>query len=139
MTTSKGFMSLSSGSPYLSENDLPAPQYIPQPVQPVQVVQPVPQYYAMQAYAVTPQPPQQKNYVFLPLKLDPKKAGDEPGVMFFAVRNNMIDHFAKILNDAGVAWVDRNTGKDNNGAQVLQPVNLTDEYYKEVNKRSHDD
>lgn len=139
MNLPDGFTHLSVGSTYLSENDLAKLQQLaPQPVQPappVQMAQPL--YYAVQPQ---PQPqPQQRQYVFLPLKLDPKKADSETGAIFFATRNNLIDSFSKILNDAGVAWVDGNTGKDNNGIQVRQPVNLSDEEYKEINKSPFDE
>lgn len=136
MTLPNAFTGISGNSPYLSENDIPKPQPVPQPVQ---VVQPVPQYYAMQTYAVTPQPPQQKDYVFLPLKYDPKKADSEPLKIIFLARNDLIDVFSKKLNDAGVAWVDSNTGKDNNGVQVRQPTNISDEDYKDLNKSPSDE
>lgn len=133
MPLPNAFTGISGNSPYLSEYDIPEPQPVPQPVQ---VVQPVTQYYAMQTYAVTPQP---QNYVFLPLKYDPKKADSEPLKIIFAARNDLIDVFSKRLNDAGVAWVDSNTGKDNNGVQVRQPVNISDEYYKDLNKSPSDE
>ncbi|EBE4779562.1 hypothetical protein ACQSET_10030 [Salmonella enterica] len=136
MPLPNAFTGISGNSPYLSEYDIPKPQPVPQPVQ---VVQPVPEYYAMQTYAATPQPPQQKNYVFLPLKLDPKKADSEPLKIMIASRNDLIDVFSKKLNDAGVAWVDSNTGKDNNGIQVSQPVNISDEDYKQINKSPSDE
>lgn len=136
MPLPNAFTGISGNSPYLSEHDIPKPQPVPQPVQ---VVQPVPQYYAMQTYAATPQPPQQKNYVFLPLKFDPKKADSEPLKWIIASRNNLIDVFSKNLNDAGVAWVDSNTGKDNNGIQVRQPINISDEDYKDLNKSPSDE
>ncbi|EBJ7121565.1 hypothetical protein DY703_05110 [Salmonella enterica] len=136
MPLPNAFIGISGNSPYLSENDIPKPQPVPQPVQ---VVQPVPQYYAMQTYAATPQPPQQKDYVILPLKYDPKKADSEPLKIIFVSRNDLIDVFSKRLNDAGVVWVDSNTGKDNNGVQVRQPVNISDEDYKELNKLSPDE
>lgn len=133
MPLPNAFTGISGNSPYLSEYDIPEPQPVPQPVQ---VVQPVPQYYAMQTYAATPQP---QNYVFLPLKYDPKKADSEPLKIIFASRNDLIDVFSKRLNDAGVAWVDSNTGKDNNGVQIRQPVNISDEDYKDLNKLSPDE
>lgn len=131
MPLPNAFTGISGNSPYLSENDIPKPQPVPQPVQ---VVQPVPQYYALQTYAATPQPPQQKNYVFLPLKYDPKKAGSTIGTLLFMERNSVIESFTKAMNEAGVAWVDTNTGKDNNGVQVLQPVTIPDEVYKKADK-----
>lgn len=133
MPLPNAFTGISGNSPYLSENEIIKPQPVPQPVQ---VVQLVPQYYAMQTYAATPQP---QNYVFLPLKYDPKKAKSEPLKIIFLARNDLIDDFSKILNDAGVAWVDSNTGKDNNGVQVRQPVNISDEDYKDLNKSPSDE
>lgn len=136
MPLPNAFTGISGNSPYLSENDIPKPQPVPQPVH---VVQPVRLYYAMQSYAATPQPPQQKDYVILPLKHDPKKAVSEPLKIMFMSRNDLIDVFSKRLNDAGVAWVDSNTGKDNNGVQVRQPVNISDEDYKHLNKSPSDE
>lgn len=133
MPLPNAFTGISGNSPYLSEYDIPKPQPVPQPVQ---VVQPVPQYYAMQTYAAIPQPPQQKNYIFLPPKYDPKKAGSTVSTLLFMERNNVIDYFVKAMNDAGVAWVDANTGKDNNGAQVIPPFTISDEVYKKAGKAS---
>ncbi|EIM5532408.1 hypothetical protein LNM54_004233 [Salmonella enterica subsp. enterica] len=127
MPLPNAFTGISGNSPYLSDDDIPKQQ-------PVQVVQPVQQYYAMQSYAATPQPQQQKNYVFLPLKYDPKKAGSTVGTLLFMERNSVIESFTKAMNEAGVAWVDTNTGKDNNGVQVLQPVTIPDEVYKKADK-----
>lgn len=132
MPLPNAFTGISGNSPYLSEYDIPKPQPVPQPVQMAQ-----PLYYAIQPVAVAqPQPPQQKNYIFLPPKYDPKKAGSTVSTLLFMERNNVIDYFVKAMNDAGVAWVDTNTGKDNNGAQVIQPFTISDEVYKNANKPS---
>lgn len=139
MPLPNAFIGISGNSPYLSENDIPKPQPVPQPVQ---VVQPVPQYYAMQTYAATPQPPQppqQKDYVILPIKYDPKKADSGALRAIFVSRNDLIDDFSKRLSDVGVVWVDSNTGKDNNGVQVRQPVNLSDEDYGDLNRLAPDE
>ncbi|EAP4732669.1 hypothetical protein EGD47_25150 [Salmonella enterica] len=85
----------------------------------VQPVQPV-YYYAMQPVAVVQ--PQSQKYVFLPWIPDPERA-ENPGVRALLMeRVDVINCFINRLNEAGVPWVNINTGKDNNGVQVLPPL-----------------
>lgn len=135
MPLPNAFTGISGNSPYLSEYDIPKPQPVPQPVQ---VAQPL--YYAIQPVAVAqPQPPQQKNYVFLPFIPDPKK-GESPGVKaLLQERVDVINCFISKLNDAGVLWVNVNTGMSNNGVQVLPPLNISEEDYKQINKSLSDE
>lgn len=134
MNLPDGFTRLSGGSTYLSENDIAKlQQSAPQPVQPAQPVQMAQALY----YAVQPQPqpqPQQRQYVFLPWIPDPKKA-ESPGLRaLLQERVDVINCFVEKMNEAGVLWVNVNTGKDNRGAQVLQPFNVSDSVYKQDNK-----
>lgn len=138
MNLPNGFAHLSGGSTYLSENDIAKLQQLaPQPVQPAQPVQMAQAYYSPQPvyYSVQPQPqPQQRQYVFLPWIPDPKKA-ESPGLRaLLQERVDVINCFVEKMNEAGVLWVNVNTGKDNRGAQVLQPFNVSDSVYKQDNK-----
>ncbi|EBU8195845.1 hypothetical protein DLM41_13040 [Salmonella enterica subsp. enterica serovar Sandiego] len=128
MNLPDGFTHLSGGSTYLSENDIAKLQQLaPQPVQPAQSVQMAQPLY----YAVQPQPqPQQRQYVFLPWIPDPKKAESLALRALLQERVDVINCFIDRLNAAGVLWVNVNTGKDNRGAQVLPPANVSDEIYK---------
>ncbi|ELW0413554.1 hypothetical protein QMQ27_001946 [Salmonella enterica] len=132
MNLPNGFAHLSGGSTYLSENDIAKlQQAAPQPVpQPVQMAQPL--YYAVQPQ---PQPqPQQRQYVFLPWIPDPKKAESLMLRTLLQERVDIINCFIDRMNEAGVLWVNVNTGKDNNGAQVLPPTNTPDSVYKQDDK-----
>ncbi|EGF3846887.1 hypothetical protein ICQ57_002514 [Salmonella enterica] len=133
MNLPNGFMHLSGGSTYLSENDIAKlQQAAPQPVP-----QPQPVYYAPQPvyYSVQSQPqPQQRQYVFLPWIPDPKKAKSLGLRALLQERVDVINCFVERMNEAGVLWVNVNTGKDNRGAQVLQPFNVSDSVYKQDDK-----
>lgn len=130
MNLPNGFAHLSGGSTYLSENDMAKLQQLaPQPVQPAQPVQMAQPLY----YAVQPQPqpqPQQRQYVFLPWIPDPKKAESLALRALLQERVDVINCFIDRMNEAGVLWVNVNTGKDNRGAQVLPPANVSDAIYK---------
>lgn len=134
MNLPNGFTHLSGGSTYLSENDIAKiQQAAPQPVQPAQPVQMAQSLY----YAVQPQPqpqPQQRQYVFLPWIPDPKKAESLMLRTLLQERVDVINCFIDRMNEAGVLWVNVNTGKDNNGAQVLPPANVPDSVYKQDDK-----
>lgn len=136
MNLPNGFTHLSGGSTYLSENDIAklqqaAPQPV-QPAQPVQMAQPL--YYAIQPQP-QPQPqPQQRQYVFLPWIPDPKKAESLMVRTLLQERVDVINCFIDRMNEAGVLWVNVNTGKDNRGAQVLPPANTPDSVYKQDDK-----
>lgn len=132
MNLPNGFTHLSVGSTYLSENDIAKLQQLaPQPVQPEQPVQMAQPLY----YAVQPQPqPQQRQYVFLPWIPDPKKAENLTLRTLLQERVDVINCFIDRMNEAGVLWVNVNTGKDNRGAQVLPPANTPDSVYKQDDK-----
>ncbi|EAR5546022.1 hypothetical protein IHA43_001478 [Salmonella enterica] len=134
MNLPDGFTHLSVGSTYLSENDIAKLQQLaPQPVQPEQPVQMAQSLY----YAVQPQPqpqPQQRQYVFLPWIPDPKKAESLMLRTLLQERVDVINCFIDRMNEAGVLWVNVNTGKDNRGAQVLPPANTPDSVYKQDDK-----
>lgn len=134
MNLPNGFTHLSGGSTYLSENDIAKlQQAAPQPVQPAQPVQMAQALY----YAVQPQPqpqPQQRQYVFLPWIPDPKKAESLGLRALLQERVDVINCLVERMNEAGVLWVNVNTGKDNRGAQVLQPFNVSDSVYKQDDK-----
>lgn len=134
MNLPDGFARLSGGSTYLSENDIAKlQQAAPQPVQPAQPVQMAQPLY----YAVQPQPqpqPQQRQYVFLPWIPDPKKAESLMLRTLLQERVDVINCFIDRMNEAGVLWVNVNTGKDNRGAQVLPPANTPDSVYKQDDK-----
>ncbi|EHH3359131.1 hypothetical protein J5C38_002631 [Salmonella enterica subsp. enterica serovar Sandiego] len=134
MNLPDGFTHLSGGSTYLSENDIAKLQQLaPQPVQPAQPVQMAQPLY----YAVQPQPqpqPQQRQYVFLPWIPDPKKAESLMVRTLLQERVDVISCFIDRMNEAGVLWVNVNTGKDNRGAQVLPPANTPDSVYKQDDK-----
>ncbi|EAM2776778.1 hypothetical protein [Salmonella enterica] len=87
--------------------------------QPTQPVQPV-HYYAIQPVTVVQ--PQPQKYVFLPWIPDPEKAENSGVRSLLMERVDVINCFINRLNDAGVPWVNVNTGKDNNGVQVLPPL-----------------
>ncbi|EOF5195863.1 hypothetical protein ACK1W8_002145 [Salmonella enterica] len=130
MNLPDGFTHLSGGSTYLSENDIAKLQQLaPQPVQPAQPVQMAQPLY----YAVQPQP-QQRQYVFLPWIPDPKKAESLMVRTLLQERVDVISCFIDRMNEAGVLWVNVNTGKDNRGAQVLPPANTPDSVYKQDDK-----
>ncbi|EEG0814208.1 hypothetical protein GWB67_08825 [Salmonella enterica] len=131
MNLPNGFMHLSGGSTYLSENDIAKiQQAAPQPVP-----QPQPVYYAPQPvyYSVQPQP---QNYVFLPW-VPPKKDTDNNSTRLLRVEQHLlIDGFIKALNAAGVPWVNTATGMNNNGVQVMQPLVIPDADDRQDNKQS---
>ncbi|EGF7153275.1 hypothetical protein IC345_003001 [Salmonella enterica] len=131
MNLPNGFMHLSGGSTYLSENDIAKiQQAAPQPVPQQQPV-----YYAPQPvyYSVQPQP---QNYVFLPW-VPPKKDTDNNSIKLLRMEQHLlIDGFIKALNTAGVPWVDTATGMNNNGVQVMQPLVALDANDGQDNQQS---
>ncbi|HFW4795246.1 TPA: hypothetical protein ACIBS5_000521 [Salmonella enterica subsp. diarizonae serovar 60-67:z35:-] len=94
-------------------------QSAPQPVQPVQPVY----LYAMQpAAAAQPQP---QKYVFLPWMPSVKNLNDAESPQVRALLQERLDTINVVidrLNEAGVPWVNVNTGKDHNGVQVLPAI-----------------